>query len=172
MCPTVAFTTPDPLVASDTNTAEGGEDVYVTRFGNALTGVTVSLAASALNTPPGATSVAINAIPTDALRGFGLDVSTAPGGTKLRPGGTKLRPGGTKLRPGGTRLRPGGTRLRDVASTLLSSLATRLATVDAVRNAPLSQIEVTTDGGWPALLAGTSLDGVPIDGDDVVDDTE
>jgi len=160
--PTVAFTTPDPLVASDTNTAEGGEDVYVTRFGNALTGVTVSLAASALNTPPGATSVAINAIPTDALRGFGLDVSTAPGGTKLRPGGTKLRPGGTKLRPGGTKLRPGGTRLRDVASTLLSSLATRLATVDAVRNAPLSQIEVTTDGGWPALLAGTSLDGVPI----------
>ena len=160
--PTVAFSTPDPLVAADTNTDAGAEDVYVTRFGTALTGVTVGLAASALSTPPGATSVAINAIPTDALRGFGLDVSTAPGGTKLRPGGTKLRPGGTRLRPGGTRLRPGGTKLRDVASTLLSSLAGRLATVDAVRNAPLSQITVTTDGGWPALLAGTSLEGLPI----------
>ncbi|MFM7617496.1 MAG: Calx-beta domain-containing protein [Actinomycetes bacterium] len=160
--PTVVFTSPDPLIAADTNTFAGAEDVYVTRFGNALTGVTVSLAASTLNTPPGATSVAINAIPTDALRGFGLDVSTAPGGTKLRPGGTKLRPGGTKLRPGGTRLRPGGTRLRDVASTLVSSLATRLGTVDAVRDAPLSQIGVTTDGGWPALLAGTPLDGIPI----------
>lgn len=158
--PVVSFTTDyTDLVQDDTNNQP---DLFLADFGTTASAVTATLSSSASSTLPGATSVAISDIPTETRKAFGLDVSTAPGGTRLRPGGTRLRPGGTRLRPGGTRLRPGGTRLRDVGDVTFASVAPRLAQSGPAREAPLSQLQVSTTGGWPELLAGTVFAEVPI----------
>ncbi len=156
----VSFTSDySDLVPDDTNNTW---DLFRAELGNAASAISVSVSSSASTSLPGATSVAINDIPTETRKAFGLDVSTAPSGTRLRPSGTRLRPSGTRLRPSGTRLRPSGTRLRDVGDVTFASVAARLAQATTAREAPLSQLEVTTPGGWPDLLAGTVYADVPI----------
>ncbi|MGZ4675363.1 MAG: Calx-beta domain-containing protein [Acidimicrobiia bacterium] len=156
----IAFSSDYPdLVQDDTNNAW---DVFRVELGSTASAITTSLTSSASSTLPGATSVAISDIPTETRKAFGLDVSTAPSGTRLRPSGTRLRPSGTRLRPSGTRLRPSGTRLRDVGDVTFASVAPRLVHSGPAREAPLSQLEVTTPGGWPTLLADTQYADVPI----------
>lgn len=126
-------------VSDGAHTTQVSQSVVVTTSGPPPASITTTLTPSVTTVGPGAVSMPVSAIPTEALKTIGADVSNAPN----------------------LRRAPGIEKAPNLRRAPLEQVAASLNNAPNLRRAPLPQITVLFPGGWPALLQGTPLADVP-----------